>query len=241
MIVPSHEPAWWGSLIWLIGVAAASFVVAWLPGTRLRIRRPYYVPLLFLTTAGLTVGYLAWLGAGYREVATTRWGWGLLAAFGCALLLSKPIAHQPVTRHVSGRQLRWELVWEGGVYGTAEGVLLSALPPFITWQLVHSLGWEGTGGAIARWTLPVLAAAAVVVIHHLGYWSCRNRILLPITLGLSVLTIAFLLTGSWIAPALGHILMHTQITRQGTEMPPQERPAGVGVSSPRLRSMAGAT
>lgn len=231
MPVPIHEPAWWGSLLWLVGITAAAFLIAWVSGTRLHIKRPVYVPLLFAVTVGLAVGYVAWLGVGVTDVITARWGWGLLAAAVTPVLLAWPISHQPVTRHVQGRQLAWEFFWEGGVYGVAEGLLLSALPPFVTWQLVHALGWRGTGGAVARWTLPVLAGAAVILIHHLGYWSCRNRILLPITLGLSVLSIGFLITGSWIAPAVGHIFMHWQITAQGTEMPPAERPVPAAADS----------
>ena len=223
MIVPTHEPAWWGSLLWLGGVALAAFLIAWLSG-RLQLRRSHYVPLLFALTAALTVGYVAWLGVGFGSVVGVHWGWGLLAAAIAPVLLYKPMLHQPVTRHVEGRQLRWELVWDGGVYGVAEGVLLSALPPYITWQMVHALAWTGTWGAVARWGLPMVASAAVVVIHHLGYWNCRNTILVPITLGLSVLSAGFLITSSWIAPALGHVFMHVEATTHGVEMPPVERP-----------------
>jgi len=233
MPVPAVEPVWWGSLLWLVGVAGAAFLVAWLTGTRLHIRRTWYIPLLLVVTVGLGVGYLAWLGVGFADVATAGWGWGLVAAFVAPVLLYKPMQHQPVTRHVSGRQLRRELVWECGVYGPAEGVLLSGLPPYITWQMVHALGWDGGGlELLARWALPILAASAVVVVHHLGYWNFRNRILLPVTLGLSVLTVAFLITGSWIAPALGHVFMHVEATLHGTDMPPNERPSRVPVEQP---------
>ncbi len=236
MPVPTTEHAWWGSLLWLCGVTVAAFGIAWLSGTRLHIRRVWYVPMLFALMAGLTIGYLAWLGVGVGDVAGARWGWGVLAAFVAAALLYKPMQHQPVTRHVEGRQLRWELFWEGGVYGVAEGVLLSALPPYITWQMVHALGWSGVAGAVARWTLPVLAGAAVVVIHHLGYWNYRNRILLPVALGLSVLAVGFLVTASWIAPALGHVFMHFRLTTRGVAMPPQERP--VAPAEPRPHVLA---
>lgn len=234
MPVPVHEPAWWGSLLWLLGIAAASFGIAWLSGTRLHIKRTVYVPLLLAVTAALAAGYVAWLGVGVTDVISARWGWGLLAAAIAPVLLALPMTHQPVTRHVRGPRLVWEMFWEGGVYGMAEGVLLSALPPFVTWQMVHALGWSGAGGATARWALPILAAAAVVVIHHLGYWSCRNMILVPIALGLSVLSVGFLVTASWIAPALGHIFMHWELTVHGTEMPPHERPgpAEIAETSP---------
>lgn len=237
MPVPTQEPVWWGSLLWLIGVTAAAFGIAWLSGTRLRIRRTWYVPMLFVLTAGLTVGYVAWLGVDVSSVVTARWGWGLLAAVVAAVLLYRPMQRQPATRHVQGGRLRWELFWEGGVYGVAEGVLLSALPPYITWQMVHALGWTSAAGAVARWGLPIVAAAAVVIIHHLGYWDCRNIILLPITWALSVLTVGFLVTGSWIAPALGHVFMHFEATTHGVEMPPVERPIG-GAVGRRTRARA---
>ena len=225
MPIPTHEPVWWGSAIWLGGVIAAAFLIAWLSGTRLHIRRVWYIPLLLALTAGLSIGYLSWLGVGLTDVASAHWGWGLLAAALAPVVLYKPMQHQPVTRHVQGGQLRREIVWEGGAYGIAEGVLLSALPPFITWQMVHALGWDGNGvEAVARWTLPVVAAAVVVVIHHLGYWNFRNRILLPVSLGLTVLTVGFLVTASWIAPALGHVFMHVEGTVHGIDMPPNDRP-----------------
>lgn len=239
MIVPVDAHAWWGSLIWLCVVAVAAFGIAWSSG-RFHIRRVLYIPLLFATTAAVCLGYLAWLGVGLTDVASTRWAWGLLAAAIAPIVLYKPMQHQPVTRHVQGTQLRRELVWEGGVYGVAEGVLLSALPPFITWQMVHSLGWNGGGAeALARWGLPLVAAAAVVVIHHLGYWNYRNRMLVPITIGLSVLSVGFLVTASWIAPALGHVFMHVEATLHGTEMPPNDRPtAGVPTERAQLVTAA---
>lgn len=225
MPIPVHEPAWWGSLAWLIGVTAVAFLVSWSSGTRRPIRRTWYIPLLFAVTVGVTIGYVAWLGVGFADVVTAGWGWGLLAAAVAPILLWKPMQHQPVTRHVEGGQLRREIAWEGGVYGVAEGLLLSALPPYITWQMVHELRWAGVAGGVARWTFPLLAAGAVVVIHHLGYWNYRNRILLPVTLGLTVLAVGFLTTGSWVAPALGHVLMHVEATIHGVDMPPNPRPS----------------
>jgi hypothetical protein len=225
--IPSSPAPWWGSLIWLLVLAAAAFGVAWLSGTRLHIGKPFYIPLLFVVTAGVSGGYIAWLGLDATDVITNRWAWGVVAAAVSGVLLTFAAFHQPVDRPVHGRQRAVAVVWEGAVYGTAEGVLLSALPPFMAWQMVHSLGWSGIAGSVARWTLPILSAAVVIVIHHLGYWSCRNRILVPITLALSTLTAGFLLTASWIAPALGHVFLHLGLVVRGVEMPPHHRPADV--------------
>ena len=231
MPVPTSDVSWWGSLIWLLIVAAASFGVAWLSGTRLHVRKGLYVPLLLAVTAGLTAGYVAWLGVDVSSVITTRWGWGVLGAMIAAALLVVPASRQPVDRPLHGKSLSAAIVWEGVVYGTAEGVLLSALPPFITWQMVRSIGWSGTAGSVARWTLPILAAAAVTMIHHLGYWNYRNRILIPVTLGLGLLTTGFLVTASWLTPAIAHIFLHITLLVRGSEMPPVDRSTPTAVPS----------
>jgi hypothetical protein len=224
MPVPASPEPWWGSLLWLLGLMIAAFSVAWVSGTRLQIRRSLYIPILLTATGALSVGYVAWLGVGAMDLVTARWGWGIVAGVVVAVILVPAIRHQPVDRQVSRPDLPAMLMWEGVVYGTAEGMLLSGLPAFMTWQMVHALGWSGPEGALARWTLPILAAAAVIVVHHLGYWNCRNRILVPITLACSLLTGGYLVAGSFAAPMLGHILMHFGADLHGVEMPPKARP-----------------
>jgi hypothetical protein len=111
-------------------------------------------------------------------------------------------------------------LWEGVVYGITEGLLLSTLPVLMTWQMVHSLGWSGTAGGIARWTLPVLASAATIVVHHLGYWEYRNRLLVPITIGCGLMSVGYLVTASPIAPTLAHVISHLSSLRHGSTLPP---------------------
>jgi hypothetical protein len=222
----------------LIVVAVAAFGVAWLSGTRLHIRKGPYIPLLFAVTAGVSAGYVAWLGADVREIVLARWGWGLLVGMVVAAALARPARRQPVDRPVEGRQRSIALGWEGIVYGTAEGVLLSALPAFVAWQLVESAGWSGTSGFVARWTLPVVASTAVIVIHHLGYWNYRNRRLIPVTLALTVQTMGFVITGSWLAPVMTHILLHSVLIIHGAEMPPHDRPVAPPDQTSDLRHAA---
>ena len=79
MPIPTSDAPWWGSLIWLLGATAAAFGLAWLSGTRLHIRKGLYIPLLTVVTAGLSAGYVAWLGVDVTDVITVRWQWGLVA------------------------------------------------------------------------------------------------------------------------------------------------------------------
>ena len=239
MVTPSSSGPWWGSLIWLVALPAVAFAVAWLSGTRLRMRRGSYVALLFAVTGAIAAGYLAWLDVDVTDVVVRRWGWGVFAGVLIAGLLIGPARRQPVDHPLAGRARVAAIGWEGVVYGAAEGVLLSALPPFMTWQMIHAAGWGGVGGAVGRWTLPVVAGAGVIVIHHLGYWSCRNRILVPITVALSLLSLGFLVTGSWLAPVIAHVGLHAVLIVHGSQMPPHDRPVSVpSASGAVLRSAA---
>lgn len=242
MPVPASPIPWVGSLWWLVALAVVSFLVSWVAANRMRIPRTPYIGVLTVVTAAMSVGYVAWTGVGVGELLTAGWVWGLIAAPLSAALLIIGMTRLPVVQRLTGRRLAVALLWEAVVYGAAEGVLLSALPVLMTWQMVHSLGWSGAGGAIARWTLPLLASAAVIVVHHLGYWEYRNRLLVPITVGCDLLSLGYLVTASPIAPTLGHILGHASSLLHGAELPPHPHkapaaaPAGqsarTGVPSP---------
>ena len=227
MPVPTSAAPWWGSLLWLVALAASSFGIAWLSGTRLHIRKGPYIPLLLVMTAGFSVAYAMWLGVGLTTLIGNRWGWGLGVGALIGGLLIVPARRRPVDHPLSGDERMAALAWEGVVYGVAEGVLLSALPAFMAWQTVHALGWAGTVGDVAQWGLPLLATATVVIVHHLGYWNYRNRILIPVTVALTVLGAGFLVTGSWLTPAVAHIVLHGVLVLRGSEMPPQDRPLHV--------------
>ena len=76
-----------------------------------------------------------------------------------------------IDRPVEGRQRSTALGWEGVVYGTVEGVLLSALPPFMAWQMIHSTGWTGLSTESASAPVPIDGGrdpGASVLPAHLG-------------------------------------------------------------------------
>lgn len=234
MPVPVSPASWVGSLIWLIALAAVAFLISWLVADRLNIKRTPYIGVLAFVTAGVTVGYVAWLGVGVSDVLTARWAWGLLAAAVSSAFLVVGMTKLPVAQRLHGSRLGVALLWEGVVYGIAEGLLLSALPVFMTWQMIHSLGWSGAGGGIARWTLPIVASVAVIVVHHLGYWEYRNRMLVPIALGCGLLSFGYLVTASPIGPTLGHILGHASSLLHGAELPPHAHVAEVAPPAPQF-------
>jgi hypothetical protein len=60
-----------------------------------------------------------------------------VAGLGTGAALRKK---EPGTEHIDAAELRVAAVWEGIIYGIAEGVLLSVLPVFIVWQAAAHAG-----------------------------------------------------------------------------------------------------
>lgn len=212
-----------GAAAWTFLVAATAFVVAWLFADRLRMARSAYVGVLFVVTAAVSTAYVTALGGDVGDLLGLRSSSGLVGGLVAGSVTAVAMQRMPSTlRRTRGRAVA-AAGWEGVVYGVAEGVLLSALPALIGWQGAHALGWNGTAAGIARWAWAVLAGVLVIVAHHLGYPEYRNRMLVPITVACGLLTLAYLVTGSVLAPVVGHVLMHLAAIRHGTELPPHAR------------------
>jgi hypothetical protein len=214
--------SWLGALGWLAAIAAASFLVAWVLTALLGVRRTPYIAALALATGALTWGYLAWSDTSLTGFATNRWGWGLAGAAVAGALLARLSRHQPSGPRPQGWRLAATLAWEGVLYGSAEGLLLSVLPVLVTWQAFAAHGWtSGTGRSLVAGTVAMAASLAVIVIHHLGYRGFHGRAaLVPVMVGCGLLSLAYLLTANPLAAVGGHIILHTALTLRGTEMPP---------------------
>jgi hypothetical protein len=214
--------SWLGALGWLAAIAAASFLVAWVLTALLGVRRTPYIAALALATGALTWGYLAWSDTSLTGFATNRWGWGLAGAAVAGALLARLSRHQPSGPRPQGWRLAATLAWEGVLYGSAEGLLLSVLPVLVTWQAFAAHGWtSGIGRSLVAGTVAMVASLAVIVLHHLGYRGFHDRAALaPVMVGCGLLSLAYLLTASPLAAVGGHILLHTALNVRGTELPP---------------------
>jgi hypothetical protein len=231
---------WGGSLLWLGAIAVASFLVSWLLTDRLGIGRVAYVGALALVAGFLTAGYIAWSGAG-AAFWTNDWAWGIAGALITGAFLSLGVGRVPVARPGPRKMGAGAVLWDGVVYGAAEGLLLSVLPVVVIWQGFAGAGWtHGWRGILAG--LVSLAASAVVIgVHHLGYREFRGEGLrnmrFPV-MGCSVLSLGYLVTASPIAAMGGHFILHVAMMIRGVELPPHpigERQRQQLVPDARLR------
>lgn len=95
--------------------------------------------------------------------------------------------------------------------------------------LASRVGWGLAAGLLAAakvgsGALAILGAALVILVHHLGYAEFRAKAGRPGLFGAlavcGVQAIAFLVTGSVLAPIVAHIILHGQLLLRGDELPP---------------------
>ena len=220
MLTAPEHVTWAEAAVLLAGLLAVGFLVSWVAAGVLKLARPAYIGVLAIVTAGASFAVAGATGTSLWTMVAHHWAAGLIGGLAAGIVTGILVRAMPATEHRV--HLAGALAWEGIVYGVAEGVLLSGLPAFVVWQPAAHAGWS----TAASWLLALGASIAMIVVHHLGYWDFRGRQLVPAVAGCGILTVAYLATGSLLAPALGHVLLHTGAITGAVNLPPRPRPAG---------------
>ncbi|HEX2404996.1 MAG TPA: hypothetical protein VHM29_09855 [Acidimicrobiia bacterium] len=221
-------------------IAVVAFLVTWVVTDLGHMSRTPYVAVLTVTSLALSAGYIAWSGTAVADLVTAGWVWGILGGLVAAAVVTPLVRRLPAGLRPEGSLLLGRLLWEGVVYGFAEGVLLATLPVLAVWQATEALGWTDTAWAKAgSGALAVVGALFVILVHHLGYQEFRARaarkMLSGALVGCGIQALAFLLTGNVLAPVVAHIVLHGQLTLRGIEMPPTSHPEPVSSGAGRAR------
>ena len=230
----------WSQLIWLLAIALASFLVTWIFTDLFHLAQTAFIGVLAVVTGALLAGYLSWSNTDWVTFLSNQWLWGLVGAIIVGLLLIVMLTRGSRSRaqmfasapRPEGLRLVGALLWEGLVYGMAEGLLLSVLPVLITWQALSSLHWTASWyGIILSGIIALLASVVVIVVHHLGYREFRGRKLVFAVAGCAPLSLAYLLTMNPLAAGVGHSILHMGAVLRGIELPPHYEKRGHVVGS----------
>lgn len=225
MLITSGETTWTEATVVMVGLLGAGFLVSWIGTEVLHISRHAYVAALAVLTVAATVVVAGVGGASLAEFIGHHWALGLAAALLTGLVTGAALRKkEPGTEHLDAEELRVTTVWEGVVYGIAEGVLLSVLPVFIVWQAATDAGWNDP----AAWAAGLFASVVMIAVHHFGYWDFRGPKVGLAIVGCGVLTLGYLATGSILAAAFGHVLLHVVGITGGIQLPPHARVSAAG-------------
>jgi hypothetical protein len=235
--MPAADAAFgWEQALLAYGVlVVAAYLVTWVVTDRLNVPRGPYVAVLSVTVIALGAGYLMWSGTSLADLVSSELGWGIVAGLVVAGAVAPLVRRLPRHEAPTGFHRAGLMFWEDVVYGMAEGLLLATYPVLTVWHAVSAAGWTNDGWArVGAGSLSIVGALFVILVHHLGYRQFRQpagrRMLAGVLVSCGLQAVAFLVTGNVLAPLIAHVVLHTQLTLRGDEMPPAARET-VGLES----------
>jgi hypothetical protein len=198
-----------GQLAWLAALAAGGFAVPAVASAWLRLPRDALVLVNALAVSALAWAYLRWDATPVRVALRRYWAWGLAGAVLFGALASAGALRGVAASAAQGLAAVWAVLWLGGVYGVVDALLLNVLPVWIAWRLLRAEGADASWGRLlGAGALALLASLAVTAAYHLGYVEFRSAALFAPLFGNAILTLAYLLTRSPLAPLGAHAILH---------------------------------
>ena len=218
---------WWSHLLWVAGAGILGMAVAALFAGVFQLARPLYLVAYVAVVGAFLYAYVRWSGADLRREFGQHWVWGLVGGAIASFLIVQATLGQPAPRSAmpQGGELLFDLAWLGLLYGLVDGLLLSVLPVYATWQALTLLGWtERWPGRIAAGVLALLASVLVIGLYHWGYPEFRSAYVLVIMAGVGMQSLFYLLSRSPLAPLISHVAMHITAVLVGiqtfSQLPP---------------------
>ncbi|MDL1945033.1 hypothetical protein FBQ99_22180 [Chloroflexi bacterium CFX2] len=203
----------WTLVAAILGFAISAVFSGWLRFSRTRFLIPY-VCLTCIFLYGFVLVNEVNLVAVLRE----NWAWGILAGGLVSIFLVKTVRSQPLSRQSNGAGVVFDLLWAGLVYGMVDALFLNVMPVLAVWIGTSQFDWAGTvAGKIAVSAAGLFASILVTLTYHLGYPEFRNKRVMLVLAGNSLITLAFLLSGSPWGSIISHTAMHVAAVLQGAE------------------------
>lgn len=212
------ERSWQEHLLWILaGTLLASVVAAVFAGAFHLPRSIYLIPYVVLVTAFL-YGYVRWSKIALGQCMRYHWGWGLVGGIVVGIFAVQSVLRQPSSATPQGVELAVDLLWLGMVYGTVDGLLLSVFPVFAVREALTKLGWAvHWPGRAGIGLLALMASIVVIAAYHLGYPEFRGQQVVFPMLGVGVMSLAYIITGSPISAVISHIAMHIAAVLYGLQ------------------------
>lgn len=208
----------WLMVAWVVGACGLGFAISAVFAGWLKLsRRTFLIPYIFISS----IFFYTFIVINEIDIAAIlakNWVWGILAGGLIGVFLVITVKRQPVSRQSNGAELVFDITWVGFVYGFIDGLFLNIMPVVAVWAGAAQFGWTATlPGKIGLGLAGLLASLLVTLTYHLGYPEFRNKRVSLVLVGNSLITLAFLLSGSPIGSIVSHTAMHVAAVFQGPE------------------------
>jgi hypothetical protein len=201
--------AWYLHVAWIAGAALLGFAIAAVFSGALQWPRRFYL-LPYVGLGGLFIyAFLRWNRLSLVGLLRHNWRQGLLGAVVVGIATVGLILAQAPSERLPGWWLVVDLVWSGTAYAVVDAFLLSVIPVLSAWRAFSELGWtKGSWGRMAARVAGFVASLFVSGVYHAGFAQYRGPAVMGAVVGNAVFTLGYVLTGSPLAPVLGHVAMH---------------------------------
>ncbi|HPM01585.1 MAG TPA: hypothetical protein PK816_05445 [Candidatus Cloacimonadota bacterium] len=206
------------SILWLIGASVIGFGMSAIFSGWLKLsRRIFLIP--YIAASGLVLFlFLNNNPIVSNEFWFHNWDWGLAASIIAGAFLIKNVLSQPYSRTEKGMSLYLDLVWFGLAYGIIDGLFLNVLPVVAVLNIFSDSNLSGNiPGQILIGFLALMASLIVTLFYHLGYPEFRNKSVILVLLGNTIITLTFIISGNPLSAVLTHTVMHMAAVFRGPE------------------------
>jgi hypothetical protein len=206
------------SILWLIGASLIGFGMSAIFSGLLKLsRRLFLIPYIAIS------GLVLYLFLNNNPIVNIEfwlhnWFWGLFASIIAGAFLVKNVISQPNSQTGKGLPFYIDMIWFGIAYGIIDGLLLNVMPVIIVLNIFSEYSFFGNlSGQILIGVIALLASLLVTLFYHLGYPEFRNKSVLFVLLGNTIITLTFILSGNPLAAVITHMIMHVAAVFRGPE------------------------
>lgn len=205
-------------------VFGISFIFSGLLGLS---RRIFLLPYVIVSSAFLVYFFYSAVPVTYN-FWTHNWTWGLLITLIAGVFLVKNIYSQPASQDKRGKGLFFDIFWFGFVYGVIDGLMLNVMPVVAAENIINQSASAGSFSIVLLTAVSAIAASLIItLLYHLGYKEFRNKSILMVLLGNTIITLTFIISGNPLGAVLSHTAMHIAAVIRGPEttlqLPPHYR------------------
>jgi hypothetical protein len=212
------------ALGWVLAAAAVGFASAGLFSSVLALSRDAFVLAHTIVVAGFVLAYVRTERVSLDVQLSRRWWNGLLIGLVFGVILVRTVFAQPASPRPEGAALAFGLAWHGVVYGVVDALLLTVVPVLAVYGSRPEATLRRAGGRWIWGLAALLASLFVTAAYHFGFAEFRNATLVQPLIGNGLITAAYLVSGSPLAPAVAHVLMHAAAVWHGmattAQLPP---------------------
>ena len=206
-------------LVWFAAVCAVAFLVPYLGVSVLDLQHDVYYLVYFAVTIAAVATYVRVERVEVAEIFQQRWRWSLgVGVVVAALLVFNVFKTSDATARPHGAYFLFELLWRGVGYGVVDTLLLTILPCFVAYKLLHG-HVAGLKGKLRFTALALPLVLMVTATYHWGYPQYRQDGLSRPETGNVLISIPTFATVNPVGSVVAHVSQHITAVTHAYESP----------------------